>query len=58
LLTQTTILFIAPPSDDETRKEALEIKNKKPDDFESIAKSQSACSSAKIGGYLGQTTPF
>ena len=57
------ILFIAPPSDDEARKEALEkatnaleIINKNPDDFKKIAKSQSACSSAKIGGYLGQIT--
>ncbi len=57
------ILFLASPSDDIAREKALEravkaldLINKNPDDFKKIAKNQSACSSAKTGGYLGQIT--
>lgn len=57
------ILYPAVPSDGTERElamekaqRALECISKKPDSFESIAKEESACSSAKMGGHLGQIT--
>ncbi len=57
------ILYPAPPSDEEARKvslekaqEALARIHKKPESFETIAQTESACSSAKTGGHLGQIT--
>ena len=57
------ILYPAPPGDEEARKialekaqKALERIKKKPEHFETIAKTESACSSAKMGGHLGQVT--
>lgn len=55
------ILYLAPVDDTEARIEALEkakstlsrIK-REPELFDAIAKSESACSSAKDGGFLGQ----
>ena len=63
------ILYLAPPGDDGKRRKALDMANnalqrirKKPETFEMIARAESACSSAKSGGHLGQiskgqTTP-
>lgn len=63
------ILYPAPPGDEKARNAALKNAQKAlgriqktPDSFESIARTESACSSAKIGGHLGQiskgqTTP-
>lgn len=57
------ILYPAPPGDEQARKAALEKAQKaleritrKPESFEAIAKTESACSSAKMGGHLGQVT--
>ncbi len=57
------ILYPALPGDEDARKIALEKAGKaldriiqKPERFESIAKTESACSSAKMGGHLGQVT--
>jgi len=57
------ILYPAMPSDEDARKNALEKAGKalsrikkNPDSFENIAKSESACSSAKTDGHLGQIT--
>jgi len=55
------ILYMAPPDDEKARSEALsratvaleKIKSA-PDLFEAVAKEESACSSAKDGGRLGQ----
>lgn len=55
------ILYMAPPEDEDARKKALQraqaalekIKSA-PHSFADIAKSESACSSAKDGGMLGQ----
>ena len=57
------ILYIAPPEDESAQTAALEkaenalarIKQN-PSQFETIAKQESACSSAKMGGRLGQIT--
>ncbi len=63
------ILYPAPSEDQEARDLALKSANKalarineKPESFEKIAQTESACSSAKTGGHLeqitkGQTTP-
>lgn len=55
------ILYMAPPDDNKLRAEtlkraqaALSKIKKSPDIFEKIAKDESACSSAKDGGRLGQ----
>jgi peptidyl-prolyl cis-trans isomerase C len=55
------ILYLAPPEDDEACKiakekamSALSRLAKEPSAFESIARAESACSSAKDGGRLGQ----
>lgn len=55
------ILYIAPPTDEKERhnallkaKAALEKLKISPETFESIARNESACSSAKDGGRLGQ----
>lgn len=55
------ILYLAPPEDEEARKEAkfkadtaLAKIKKAPDLFASIAREESGCSSAKDGGMLGQ----
>lgn len=55
------ILYMAPPEDEEARAKALERARTalakiraKTDSFADIAKSESACSSAKDGGMLGQ----
>ncbi len=55
------ILYLAPPEDKELRsearkkaEEAIEILKKKPEAFEEMARMNSACSSAKDGGRLGQ----
>ena len=57
------ILYPAPPSDKEAGKVALKkaqgaLKRiqKDPNRFDMIAKTESACSSAKMGGHLGQIT--
>ncbi|GJL85400.1 MAG: peptidyl-prolyl cis-trans isomerase [Micavibrio sp.] len=57
------ILYPALPGDDAARtgalekaQTALERITKKPEHFETIAKTESACSSAKLGGHLGQVT--
>ena len=57
------ILYPAPPDDESARDMALKKAQKtlkrieqKPDQFESIAQAESACSSAKMGGHLGQIT--
>lgn len=57
------ILYLAPDGDEEASKVALkQVQNafariqKEPFCFEDIAKSESACSSAKMGGHLGQVT--
>lgn len=57
------ILYPALPGDDKTRKsalkkaqKALERITKNPEHFETIAKTESACSSAKMSGHLGQIT--
>ncbi|MCH9853579.1 MAG: peptidyl-prolyl cis-trans isomerase [Alphaproteobacteria bacterium] len=63
------ILYLAPEGDEDARQSALKKAQnalqritEKPDDFATIAKAESACSSAKTGGHLeqitkGQTTP-
>lgn len=58
------ILFITPPGDAENRekarlraKAALLVLQTRPDDFESLAKSQSDCPSREAGGRLGQIGP-
>jgi peptidyl-prolyl cis-trans isomerase C len=55
------ILYIAPPDDEKSRSEArakaqsaLGRIKASPEQFEAIARSESACSSAKDGGRLGQ----
>lgn len=55
------ILYLAPPEDDDARKEAKSKADKasaklqkSPDMFETIARAESGCSSAKDGGRLGQ----
>ena len=55
------ILYLAPPEDEDSRTKAkLKAENalakikKKPDLFESLAREESGCSSAKDGGMLGQ----
>lgn len=57
------ILFLAPENDEAEKEVALEKAQKvlqaiakNPKDFEKIAKEESACSSAKEGGHLGQIT--
>lgn len=57
------ILYLAPAKDDEMRQEALKKAQKllkeiqqAPDSFERLARSESACSSAKTDGHLGQIT--
>lgn len=57
------ILYIAPPEDEQARAAALDkaeaalaLIKQKPDQFEVIAQQESACSSAKMGGRLGQIT--
>lgn len=57
------ILYPAPPSDEDARKECLEkaqkalgLIKKNPAVFETIAKDESACSSSSMGGHLGQIT--
>lgn len=57
------ILYPAMPADENARETALEKAEnaltriqKKPEDFEAIAKTESACSSAKTNGHLGQIT--
>lgn len=57
------ILYLASKHDEAASKEALEKANnaliqinKDPDTFEQIAKTESACDSAKMGGHLGQLT--
>ncbi|MEZ5903390.1 MAG: peptidylprolyl isomerase [Alphaproteobacteria bacterium] len=57
------ILYLAPAKDDEMRQEALKKAEKtlkkvqkSPDVFEKLARSESACSSAKTDGHLGQIT--
>ncbi|MGZ9097491.1 MAG: peptidylprolyl isomerase [Micavibrio sp.] len=55
------ILYLAPPDDEEARNRARNLAEKalssirsNPEMFEIIARSESACSSAKLGGNLGQ----
>lgn len=57
------ILYLAPVKDDDMRQEALKKAQKtlkqiqkKPEVFEALARSESACSSAKTDGHLGQIT--
>ena len=57
------ILYIAPPDDEQAQTVALKKAEnalvrirQNPDQFETIAKQESACSSAKMGGRLGQIT--
>ncbi|MEM7047220.1 MAG: peptidylprolyl isomerase [Pseudomonadota bacterium] len=57
------ILYPAPPGDKQARDAALEKAQKalvrimqKPECFKTIARTESACSSAKMGGHLGQIT--
>ena len=57
------ILYPAAPVDEEARaaslksaEEALVRIQKKPESFETIAQTESACSSAQTGGHLGQIT--
>ena len=57
------ILYLAAPSDEAARAEAEEKAQKalariqkNPEHFEAIAKAESACSSAKTNGHLGQIT--
>jgi peptidyl-prolyl cis-trans isomerase C len=55
------ILYLAPPEEKDVREKArmraeraIEIIKKMPGEFDVLARSESACSSAKDGGYLGQ----
>jgi peptidyl-prolyl cis-trans isomerase C len=55
------ILYLAPPDDEDARNRARNLAEKalssireNPDMFEAIARSESACPSAKLGGNLGQ----
>jgi peptidyl-prolyl cis-trans isomerase C len=55
------ILYLAPPEDEEAQKRALNLAEKalssirsNPEIFETIARSESACPSGKLGGNLGQ----
>lgn len=55
------ILYLAPPDDKEARmgaklkaEESIRILQEKPEAFEELARTHSACSSAKDGGRLGQ----
>ncbi len=57
------ILYLAPSDDKKVRAEALKKAEhalariqERPESFEEIARSESACSSAKMGGRLGQIT--
>lgn len=57
------ILYLAPPSDEigrqaafERAQKALARINKDPESFEKVAQTESACSSAKMSGHLGQIT--
>ena len=61
LLEVSHILYMAPPDDEKARAKALRLAQtaltkikSSPDIFEEIARKESACSSAKDGGHLGQ----